>query len=205
MAKRTALGTFGTGRRGISTVGWPCAGRRAGAAGTTALNLVAVRGHGGRGRPASSTPEQTVEKLAGKAHVSHPRRPADPGRTGCRASVRSPAWPPAWGSASSSARPGTRLPLQPLVGTGLITAGVLVATNGPMTVLGVTDPRTWTTTDWVSDVVPHVAYAVVVKTTMDAFDRPRHPEIAGSRGCVSASRARPPRPAPAPRGRTGCG
>ena len=32
-------------------------------------------------------------------------------------------------------------------------------------------PRTWSTTDWISDLVPHVAYAVVVKTVMDAFDR----------------------------------
>ena len=49
--------------------------------------------------------------------------------------------------------------------------GVLVVANGPMTVLGVTDPRTWSRTDWVSDVVPHLAYGAVVKTTMDAFDR----------------------------------
>ena len=49
------------------------------------------------------------------------------------------------------------------------TAGVLVAANGPMTVLGVTDPRTWSATDWISDLVPHLAYGAVVKTTMDAF------------------------------------
>jgi hypothetical protein len=60
---------------------------------------------------------------------------------------------------------------QPLVGTALTTVGVLIGTNGPMTVLGITDPRTWSTTDWVSDVVPHLAYGAVVKTTMDAFDR----------------------------------
>jgi len=58
---------------------------------------------------------------------------------------------------------------QPLVGTARTTLGVLVAANGPMTVLGITDPRTWSATDWVSDVVPHLAYGVVVKRTMDAF------------------------------------
>jgi hypothetical protein len=61
---------------------------------------------------------------------------------------------------------------QPLVGTLLTTAGILVAANGPMTALGITDPRTWSTTDWVSDLVPHLVYGAVVKTTMDAFDRP---------------------------------
>ena len=39
-----------------------------------------------------------------------------------------------------------------------------------MTVLGVTDPRTWSAVDWISDLVPHLAYAAVVTTTMDAFD-----------------------------------
>jgi hypothetical protein len=48
---------------------------------------------------------------------------------------------------------------------------VLVSTNGPMTVLGITDPRTWSRTDWVSDIVPHLAYAAVVTTTMNALAR----------------------------------
>jgi hypothetical protein len=87
----------------------------------------------------------------------------------------------------------------PTAGTALITAGVLVGTNGPMTVLGITDPRTWSAPDWVSDLVPHLAYGVVVTTTLDAFDRPE------PRGPLSASRAHPPRRAPAPRGHTACG
>jgi hypothetical protein len=55
------------------------------------------------------------------------------------------------------------------VGITLTTLGVLAVANGPMTVLGITDPRTWSATDWISDLVPHLAYGVVVKTTMDAF------------------------------------
>ena len=54
----------------------------------------------------------------------------------------------------------------------MTTLTVLVSTNGPMTVLGVTDPRTWSAADWISDLVPHLAYAAVVRTTLDAFDRP---------------------------------
>jgi hypothetical protein len=60
----------------------------------------------------------------------------------------------------------------PLVGTALTTAGVLVATNGPMTALGITDPRTWSAADWLSDLVPHVVYGVVVRTTLDALGHP---------------------------------
>ena len=172
MTKRTPVGTFGAGRRGISTVGWLVRGAAAGAAGTTALNAVAYGDMVVRGRAASSTPEVTVEKLAEKAHVTIP------GDEQTRQN-RLQGLGPITGlvaEAGIGALVGLVRALgyrsQPLVGTGLITAGVLVATNGPMTVLGVTDPRTWSATDWVSDVVPHLAYAAVVKTTMDAFDRP---------------------------------
>jgi hypothetical protein len=169
MAKRTAVGTFGTGKRGISTVGWLLRGAAAGAAGTTALNAVTYLDMITRGRPASSTPETTVEKLAERTGVSIPgdektrqnRLEGLGPMTGIAAGV-------GIGALVGLVRAlGYRS--QPLVGTGLITAGVLAATNGPMTVLGVTDPRTWSAVDWISDVVPHLAYAAVVKTTMDAL------------------------------------
>ena len=169
MAKRTAVGTNGSGTRGISTVGWLLRGAAAGAAGTTALNAVTYLDMITRGRPASSTPETTVEKLAEKTGVTIPgdqqtRQNRVQGlgpMTGLGAGV-------GIGALVGLVRAlGYRS--QPLVGTGLITAGVLVGTNGPMTVLGVTDPRAWSVVDWISDLVPHVAYAAVVTSTMDAF------------------------------------
>jgi hypothetical protein len=36
----------------------------------------------------------------------------------------------------------------------------LVAANGPMVALGVSDPRRWTVGDWTSDFVPHAAYGL---------------------------------------------
>ena len=49
----------------------------------------------------------------------------------------------------------------PAVLTATATVGALIGTNGPMTVLRVTDPRTWSRSDWLSDIVPHVADALV--------------------------------------------
>jgi hypothetical protein len=72
MAKRTPVRTFGSGRRGISPAGWALRGAAAGAAATTALNAVTYLDMVVRGRGTSSTPEDTVEKLAGKAHVDIP-------------------------------------------------------------------------------------------------------------------------------------
>ena len=169
MATRTPVGTNGAGRRGISTLGWALRGAAAGAAGSTALNAVTYLDMAGRGRGASSTPELTVEALAEKAHVQIPGDEEE-------RSNRVQGLGPLTGLVAGVGI-GVLVGLvraagfrsQPLVGTALTTAGVLVATNGPMTVLGITDPRTWSTTDWVSDVVPHLAYAAVVKTTMDAF------------------------------------
>jgi hypothetical protein len=171
MAIRIPLGTIGKGRRGISVLGWALRGAAAGAAGTTALNAVTYLDITVRGRANSSTPEDTVEKLAGTLHVEIPgdqekrqnRLQGLGPLTGLVAGV-------GVGVLTGLAR-AAGFRSQPLVGTALTTAVVLVAANGPMTVLGVTDPRTWSAIDWISDVVPHLAYGVAVTTTMDAFDR----------------------------------
>jgi len=173
MAKKTALGTFGKRRRGISPLGWVLRGAVAGAAGTTALNVVTYLDMAIRGRAASSTPERTVETLAEKAHLRIPGEGAPrQNRTEALGALTGLVSGIAVGTLAGLARAGGFRP-QPLVGTLATTTGVLVATNGPMTGLGITDPRTWSATDWVSDVVPHLAYAVVVQTTMDAFERTR--------------------------------
>src|ERR1700712_3599413 len=72
MAKKTPLGTIGKGRRGISPLGWALRGAAAGAAASTALNAVTYLDMTVRGRGSSSTPEDTVEKLAAKIHVDIP-------------------------------------------------------------------------------------------------------------------------------------
>src|SRR3954451_4630993 len=148
-------------------VGWMLRGAAAGAAGTTALNVVAYLDMALRGRPASSTPQRTVERMAETAHLSIPgegdRRA---GRVeGLGALTGLVAGIGVGGLFGLARAAGFR------AGTLLTTATVLVSTNGPMTVLGITDPRTWSRTDWISDLVPHLAYGAVVASTMDAFDR----------------------------------
>jgi hypothetical protein len=168
MAKKIPIGTCGRRRRGIGPLGWVLRGAAAGAAATTALNVVTYLDMTVRGRGASSTPERTVEKLAALAHVPIPgegekranRVQALGALTGLVAGIG------VGGMVGLARASGLR------TGTLLTTLTVLIATNGPMTVLGITDPRTWSATDWLSDLVPHLAYSAVVTTTMDAFDRP---------------------------------
>ncbi len=58
----------------------------------------------------------------------------------------------------------------PVVSAVVATLGALVGTNGPMTALGVTDPRTWPLESWVSDVVPHLGYGAVTAAVLDGLD-----------------------------------
>ena len=169
MAKnRTAVGSFGIGRRDISTLGWVLRGAAAGAAGTTALNVVTYLDMVVRGRTASSTPERTVEKLAETAHVQIPGHGQERAtRVQALGALTGLAAGTGVGVLVGLARAAGFRPSRP-VATLLVTGGVLVGTNGPMTVLGITDPRTWSAADWISDVVPHLAYGAVVATTMDA-------------------------------------
>jgi hypothetical protein len=57
-----------------------------------------------------------------------------------------------------------------VTGTLAAAALALVVGNGPMTALGVTDPRTWSGVDWTSDLVPHLAYGVVTGTVLAGLD-----------------------------------
>ena len=147
------------------------AGAAAGAAGTTALNTVTYLDMALRGRPASSTPERTVDTLAARTGLTIPgdedtrrnRLSALGALTGIVAgvgvgtvlgAVRAAGW-----------RTG-------FLGTGVAAGtGALLVGNGPMTVLGVTDPRSWSGTDWVSDVVPHLAYGAVAGGVLQRLTR----------------------------------
>ncbi|MGH3557461.1 MAG: hypothetical protein ACRDTK_08210 [Mycobacterium sp.] len=147
-------------------------GAAAGAAGTTALNVITYLDMVIRGRPASATPERTVEALAKLVHLTIPgagdtqaNRISGLGAlTGYAAGIGiglilglaySLGWRPGW-----------------LVAAVVATAGALVGTNGPMMTLGVTDPRTWSAVDWISDLIPHFGYGMVTAVVLTRLYSP---------------------------------
>ena len=147
-------------------------GAIAGAAGTTALDAATYLDMAARGRPTSSTPEETVEKLAERASLEIPgvgetrqNRISGLGALNGIASgisvgmvlgvLRGLGW-----------RPG-------LLVTGLLaSAGAMGSTNGVMSALGVTDPSGWSAGDWVSEVIPHMAYGFVTAAALQAMSGP---------------------------------
>lgn len=136
-------------------------GAVAGAAGTTTLNVITYLDIALRGRPTSNTPERTVEAMArlfglavpGSGDVLTNRISGLGALIGYAAGIGMGlilglAYARGW-------RPGL------LTATLVATAIALIGTNGPMTVLGVTDPRTWGVVGWISDLIPHFGYGVV--------------------------------------------
>jgi hypothetical protein len=156
---------------------WPglLSGAAAGAAGTSALNVITYLDIALRGRPTSTTPERTVEAMArlfgvtvpGSGDVLASRISGLGALTGYAAGigmgmVLGLAYALGW-------RPGL------LVATLVASALALIGTNGPMTVLGVTDPRTWSLVDWISDLVPHLGYGIVTALVLQyLYSQRRH-------------------------------
>lgn len=139
----------------------------AGATGTSALNIASYLDMAVRARAASSTPEQAVQRLAEEVHVDLGEDERARNRreslgallgycTGLGVAVcygplaeRRPSWP---------------------VGVLTLSALAMAGSNGPLTLLGVTDPRRWQVSGWISDLIPHLAYGVA---TYAAYQRLR--------------------------------
>ena len=154
---------------------WPglLIGAAAGAAGTTTLNVIAYLDIATRGRPASTTPERTVQAMAKMVNLTVPgtgdvlaaRLSGLGALTGYTAGIGigiilGLAYALGW-------RPSLA------VATLAATAFALIGTNGPMTFLGVTDPRTWGLIGWISDLIPHFGYGLVTALVLHHLYRPR--------------------------------
>lgn len=146
-------------------------GAAAGAAGTTALNAVTYADMVLRARPASSTPETTVERLADDVPGDVPGEGEDrTNRVSALGALTGIASGVAVGVAYGALR-GAGVRLGVPAGALVTTVGALAGTNGPMAALGVSDPRAWDADSWVTDVVPHIAYGAVTAAVFAAFDR----------------------------------
>lgn len=142
-------------------------GAIAGAAGTTALNAVTYLDMALRARPASEIPQQAVDELTRRA--GHPV-PGDEQARQKRLDGLGPlggvATGVGFGVAAGLLRP---LLLRLPAGLGALTlaAAAMAGADGPLVRLGLTDPRTWSAADWMSDIVPHLAYGVVTRAALE--------------------------------------
>ncbi|WP_432570361.1 hypothetical protein [Kineococcus sp. SYSU DK005] len=185
-------------RRPVHTV---LAGAVAGAAGTTVLNAVTYGDMAVRGRAPSTVPERTATALAERLG-----RPV--GGRGAELEHRTTALGALSGYAAGvgvgklvglTRAAGLRMP----AGLGGVVTGALAmaASDLPAHALGVTDLRTWTAQDWVSDALPHLAYGLTTHAALRALDPPAAherativdlPSLGGHGGRVGPRGARTP-------------
>ena len=137
-------------------------GAVAGAAGTTALNAVGYADMALRGRPASSVPARVAEQLGGRVGLTIPgsvaaRRNRLEG-LGALAGIATGA---GVGAVTGQLQDAVRR-LGPLAGPAVIGGLAMLVTDLTTAGFGVSDPRTWDASSWLSDVVPHLAFGAVV-------------------------------------------
>ena len=118
------------------------------------------------GRPASNTPGETVRKTAEALGL---RLPDDSHRLEAYGALGGFAVGLGLGVVVSVARSaGIRLPAP--LGAAVIGGLAMAASDGGMTINGVTDPRQWTAADWLRDVIPHLAYGAGVHYALYRID-----------------------------------
>lgn len=139
-------------------------GLLAGASATIALDVVSYLDMVVRGRPASTTPQESAARLAAAVGADLGEGKAAENR----AAGLGPLLGYGWGlgcSAAYAVLVRRRLPLP--VATAVLAGMAMVGSNVPMAALGVTDPRRWSAADWLADLVPHVAYGMVAAAVHD--------------------------------------
>lgn len=156
-------------------------GVAAGAAGTTALDIATRTDMALRARPSSNAPTEAISTIADRVGASIPgRRGERSNRLQGLGGLGGAAAGLGVGAVAGLLRAsGVRLP--GVIGGPLLGAGAMAATDLPMARLGITDPRKWSTTDWVADAVPHLMYGVTTHATLaatfagDERERAEHP------------------------------
>lgn len=143
----------------------------AGAVGTLALNAATYLDMAVRGRPASDTPERSVEAIAGALGADIPGKGDERANrlTGIGALSGMYLGVEVGVSTSVAHSLGLRLPLP--LGVLATGAAAMAAADVPMGLLGVSDPREWSAQEWVADAVPHLAYGLATQLVLRQWAR----------------------------------
>ena len=154
-------------------------GAVAGATGNLTLEIVTYGDMLLRGRAASGVPAKVagiladdfgIEALASAAtgNEADNRRSAAGALLGYALGI-------GLGGAYGLARPGLGRISTPLAGV-VVGLAAMAAADVSYAVTGASDPKTWTTVDWISDLVPHIIYGLVTVATYETIARREVPQ-----------------------------
>lgn len=145
-------------------------GAVAGAAGTTALNAVTYGDMLLRGRSASGAPAKLSGVVADRLGLAPLRTDNHDPQAGHRRTALGALLGYATGVGIGAVygiihtNSGGAHALRTGVVLGLI---AMATSDTPLALTGVSDPRTWSRTDWLSDLIPHHVYGLVTATVLD--------------------------------------
>jgi uncharacterized membrane protein len=144
-------------------------GATAGAAGTTALNVASGIDAAVRARPSSTAPQQLVAEVADRVGVDVPgNRKQRQYRLEALGPLAGAATGLAVGAVAGGLRAaGLRMPT--VLGGPVLAAAAMLATDGPLALTKVSDPRSWSEADWRADILPHLAYGIATHRTLVAL------------------------------------
>ena len=149
------------------------AGAVAGAVGTAALNVATYADMVARARPASEIPSEFVKKLAAEAGIEPLAGDDDAAknrRSGAGA-LLGYANGLGVGAAYGVLRPALRG--VPLALAGLAAgAAAMALSDVPLVRGGLTDPKTWGTSGWLADAIPHALFGLALAVSFDALAAP---------------------------------
>jgi hypothetical protein len=149
-------------------------GAVSGAAGTLTLEIVTYGDMLVRGRAASGVPAKTAATLANnfgiKALSSAATGEFADNRRSAAGALLGYALGVGLGGAYGLVRPGLGWVSTPLSGVAVGLAA-MTAADASYAVTGVSDPKTWSIADWMSDLVPHIIYGLVTVATYEAIAR----------------------------------
>lgn len=145
-------------------------GLAAGAAGVTVLNAITYLDMAVRARPASDTPSQAVEQLAGKAGAEIPGEGSDrENRLAGLGPLAGIATGAAVGVTAALTWPVLRRIPAPLA-AAVLGAVAMGGADGPLVAHGLTRPKDWAAADWASDLIPHLGYGAATYATLSALN-----------------------------------
>ena len=136
----------------------------AGAVGTCALDVATYLDVALRGRPPSDLPFRSAERLAAAAHVSlgSKKKTADNRKRGIGALL-------GYADGIATGAAFALVARRPNFAVATVALGVaaMLASDVPATVSGMTNPKEWGWSGWLSDVVPHLVYGAAAAYVFD--------------------------------------
>jgi hypothetical protein len=153
-------------------------GAVAGSTGNLTLEIVTYGDMLLRGRAASGVPAKMAATLADNFGIEALSSAATGNQADNRRSAAGAllgyALGVGLGGAYGLARPVLGRMSTPLAGAAVGLAAMTVA-DASYALTGVSDPKTWSIADWISDFVPHIIYGLVTVATYEAITRGEAP------------------------------